>query len=398
MPVNAQYSRQNTIDTRFGNQTQRQKKKYQNRKNINAVRSAARQSTDRVNCTKQGAVLLFSAIITGAAVFALTQTVQEKKPEIKEKFTHFQEGETYFNNHICSAKQHLSDKTIEGLIAANNIEKGNNVHQNILIANIKNPGAPSSKLPVHQDINDRTANAMHAVMMPTDELSIKEEECSLSDVRGVPLGFYFAMSRKESFKSFLETCSDDSDLEELHKNFFEYQKKLKFIMGSLMQSERAANSNNHLFSECFEEIYHLFPRSLEKTLQEQGIEMTVTADGLNTDLVKKNGYYQADTSKINHNQLAIADTRSNAKKLLKIFTSRSDIAKQLTMHDMDLAKDIVQMAVRDLSPQTKKQYIKKNLKNNYKILSEHLKKDAMPENQLEIKDEPLRRWGLRDEL
>ena len=404
MPIDLQRVRQNTVSRRFYNQSQHRKNKHQQRQASKAICRAAKQSTDKASWIKQGAVI-FAVALTGYAVFVLTQNMQTKSTGIKEtikgtsealttiknseRISHFQADETYFNNHILRKRQEkrASNEKIYRAMAENTINSyGNNILHEILIVNARRPVAPQSELPVHQDINGRTVNAMHSVMIPTDRLEVQEEECSLSDRKKIPFGFYAAMSNPETFQSFVNTCPN-SNLEELKENFPKYKKEVPAIRKSLMLSERAANSNSATLDESFELMYNMLHKNdgFVGFLQEQGVTMSLTRQGLSTPLIKKNGYYQCDDSKIDHSWVTIEDTRNNAEILLNLLINRPDmVTKELGINDINLATDVLRMAVRDLSPLTKKQYIENNLEKNYKTLCEFLEKREQSEIDIKI--------------
>ena len=91
-----------------------------------------------------------------------------------------------------------------------------------------------------------------------------------------------------------------------------------------MLSGRAANSNNAILSEGFGQLYNMLRKNdgFTRFLQEQGVTMSFTRKGLMTPLVKKNGYYQCDDSKIDRRWVTIEDTRNNAEILLNLFINR----------------------------------------------------------------------------
>jgi len=223
MPVSAQHGRQNTLYTRFCNQTQRQQNKHQNRRDVKSLRRVARNSTNELTGTKVGAALLFSAILTGAAVSAVAKTVKEKQSEVKGKITatsevlvkpqddyqssYFQEEETYFDNNLIKQFDPKGEEYVKYLLEKNIIDaEGNNGYQRALIRNTGVINPPSRKVPVHRDINGRTANVMHAVMKPNDKLDFQWAECRESDIQKVPALAYMAMTNSDNFKDVIKRC------------------------------------------------------------------------------------------------------------------------------------------------------------------------------------------------
>ncbi len=393
MPVSAQHGRQNTLYTRFCNQTQRQQNKHQNRRDVKSLRRVARNSTNELTGTKVGAALLFSAILTGAAVSAVAKTVKEKQPEVKGKITatsealvkpqddyqssYFQEEETYFDNHLIKQYDPKGEEFVKYLLEKNIIDaEGNNGYQRALIRNIGVINPPSREVPVHRDINGRTANVMHAVMKPNDKLDFQWTECRESDIQKVPALAYMAMTNSDNFKDVIKRCGK-KQLVKFKKKYFTYKKMIPDIIKSLMYTDRACNSNNHYLFDHVKGRRAHFPvkDKLTQYLLRTGIKMMPTRGGLATNFVKVNGYYQFDDRYIKKDWLSIVDTRENARKVKKMCSTRPDMAKKLAIPDnLDLIKALADLAIRDLSEEDKQTCIYRNVEENYKILCEYIEK------------------------